>query len=70
MTPQANFPLRDVDSLAGIVGENLTEQLCVFSYPVLRDAAGDDRGVFFDELDGVAVAGQLGPVSYVPDLHL
>lgn len=66
VTPRANFPLRDVDALAGIVRDTITEQLSSYAYPLLRDAAGDDRGVFFDELDGVPIAGAQGPVRYVP----
>lgn len=65
VTPRASFPLRDVDSLAGIIRETMTEQLAAFSYPVVQDAAGDEGGVFFDELDGVTVAGHHGPVSWV-----
>lgn len=63
-TPKASFPLRDVDALAPLAADAITEQLSVLAFPIVRDAAvgrGADA-VFFDELDEVVVAGSLGPV--------
>ncbi len=62
-TPRATFPLRDADGLAPLAADAIGSQLSSLAFPSVRDAAGGEGAVFFDELDEVVIAGQLGPLS-------
>ncbi|CAK9786235.1 hypothetical protein CC85DRAFT_328422 [Cutaneotrichosporon oleaginosum] len=62
-TPRATFPLRDADGLAPLAADAVATQLSALAYPVVREAAGGESVVFFDELDQVVIAGSLGPLS-------
>ncbi|GMK54229.1 hypothetical protein CspeluHIS016_0108150 [Cutaneotrichosporon spelunceum] len=62
-TPRATFPLRDLEGLAPLAAGAISAQLSTLVFPRLRDAAGGESVVFFDELDDVVIAGGFGPLS-------
>ncbi|BEJ11961.1 hypothetical protein CspHIS471_0204210 [Cutaneotrichosporon sp. HIS471] len=62
-TPRATFPMRDVEGLAPLAADTISAQLSSLAFPSVRDGAGGEGAVFFDELDEVVIAGGFGPLS-------
>lgn len=72
-TPRATFPLRDLDAVSGIVTDALSSQLSRFAYDTVLASADEAAGIFFDELDGIVIAGSLGALDIslpAPYTHL
>ncbi|BEI81361.1 hypothetical protein CcaverHIS002_0205210 [Cutaneotrichosporon cavernicola] len=62
-TPRATFPMRDLEGLAPLAADAISAQLSSLAFPSVRDGAGGEGAVFFDELDEVVIAGAFGPLS-------